>query len=200
MEAKVLFKDPPIAQLLFADPRLAWLWLPLRVWLGWQWLDAGMHKFSDPKWMETGVALQGFWQRAVTIPAGGKPVAAYDWYRDFLQLLLEGGHHVWFAKLVVLGEMAIGVGLLLGAFTGVAAFFGMFLNWHFVMAGTPSTNAMLMVVGMFIVMGWKTAGWIGLDRWLLPMVGTPWQAGKLAPHANDTQHPAGPPQQQPLTS
>ena len=46
--------------------------------------------------------------------------------------------------------------------------------------GTASTNAMLMVVGMFIVMGWKTAGWIGLDRWLLPMVGTPWQAGKLA--------------------
>ncbi|HLF03982.1 MAG TPA: hypothetical protein VI855_02045 [Dehalococcoidia bacterium] len=25
----------------------------------------------------------------------------------------------------------------------------------------------------------KTAGWWGLDRWLLPAVGTPWQAGGL---------------------
>ena len=145
MEAKVLFKDPPIAQLLFADPRLAWLWLPLRVWLGWQWLDASMHKFSDPKWMETGVALKAFWERAVVIPEGAKPVAAYDWYRDFLAMLLQGGHHVWFAKVVVFGEMAIGLGLILGAFTGIAAFFGIFMNWHFVMAGTASTNAMLMV-------------------------------------------------------
>ena len=63
---------------------------------------------SDPKWMETGVALKAFWERAVVIPEGAKPVAAYDWYRDFLAMLLQGGHHVWFAKVVVFGEMAIG--------------------------------------------------------------------------------------------
>lgn len=181
-----VFADPPVAQLLFANPKLALLWLPLRLWLGWQWLDAGSHKVMDPKWMETGEAVRAFWQRAVVMPEGGRAPVAYDWYRGFLQMLMEGHHEVWFGKLVAVGEAAIGVALILGAFTGIAAFFGMFMNWHFIMAGTASTNAMLMVVAMFLVMAWKTAGWIGLDRWLLPMVGTPWQRGALLPPAGHT--------------
>lgn len=178
---QAVFADPPIAQLLFANPKLAVLWLPLRLWLGWQWWEAGSRKVIDPKWMETGEAVRAFWQRAVVVPEGGRAPVAYDWYRSFLQMLLEGHHEVWFGKLVAVGEAAIGVALILGAFTGIAAFFGMFMNWHFIMAGTASTNAMLMVVAMFLVLAWKTAGWIGLDRWLLPMVGTPWQRGTTGP-------------------
>lgn len=180
MAATVIrFEDPPLARLLFSDPRLAWLWLPLRVWLGWQWLDAGRHKLADPRWMETGDAIRGFWERAATIPEQGRPLVAYEWYRDFLRFLLEGGHHVWFAKLVAFGETAIGVALVLGALTGIAAFFGVFMNWHFIMAGTASTNALLGVVGVLIVLAWKSAGWWGLDRWLLPLLGTPWRPGRL---------------------
>ena len=26
-----------------------------------------------------------------------------------------------------------------------------------------------------IVLAWKVAGWWGLDRWALPLLGTPWQ-------------------------
>jgi len=181
---------------LFANPKLGLLWLPLRLWLGWQWWDAGSHKMMDPKWMETGEAVRAFWQRAVVMPEGGRAPVAYDWYRGFLQMLLEGHHEVWFGKLVAVGEAAIGVALILGAFTGIAAFFGMFMNWHFIMAGTASTNAMLMVAAMFLVMAWKTAGWIGLDRWLLPMVGTPWQPGALLPRGADAasvRQPSGGP-------
>lgn len=68
--------------LSFSDPRLAWLWLPLRVWLGWQWLDAGRHKLADPRWMETGEAIRAFWKRAAAIPEQGRPLAAYEWYRE----------------------------------------------------------------------------------------------------------------------
>lgn len=175
---------------------MAWLWLPLRVWLGWQWLDAGMHKFSDPGWMSTGISLQKFWEKAVAMPEGAKPAIAYDWYRGFLQALLEGGHAAWFSKLVVFGELAIGTALIIGAFVGIAAFFGVFMNWHFVMAGAASTNAMLMVVGLVLVLAWKTAGWIGADRFLLPLAGTPWHPGKLADHLRPSggtqaaEHPA----------
>lgn len=178
LKERIVIQDPPIAKFLFGDTRLAWLWLPLRIWLGWEWFEAGSHKFVDPKWMETGAALQAFWQRAVTIPETGKAPVAYDWYRGFLQALLEGGHHTWFAKLVVFGEMAIGIALIIGAFVGIAAFFGVFMNWHFVMAGAASTNAMLMAVGLVLILAWKTAGWIGVDRYLLPVVGTPWQRGE----------------------
>jgi thiosulfate dehydrogenase [quinone] large subunit len=74
--------DPPIARFLFGDLRLAWLWLPLRVWLGWDWLNHGWDKFQNPAWIDTGAALKSFWERAIDVDP--KPVVMYDWYRDFL--------------------------------------------------------------------------------------------------------------------
>ena len=32
--------------------------------------------------------------------------------------------------------------LILGAFTGIAAFFGAFMNWNYIMDGSASTNAL----------------------------------------------------------
>jgi thiosulfate dehydrogenase [quinone] large subunit len=111
---------------------------------------------------------------------------AYDWYRAFLQEMLEGGHYVWFAKVVAVGEVVVGLALILGVFTGVAAFGGVFMNWHFVMAGAASTNAMLALVGVLLVLAWRTAGWWGLDRWVLPLLGlrrTPSQSIKAQAEA-----------------
>jgi hypothetical protein len=42
----IVFEEPPLAKLLFADTRLACLWLPLRLFLGWEWLDAGLSALS----------------------------------------------------------------------------------------------------------------------------------------------------------
>ena len=176
---KTQMKDPPVAQFLFSDIRMAWVWLVLRVWLGWEWLQHGLEKVNNQDWMSTGVALQKFWERQVAIPDTGRAPIAYDWYRGFLQILLEGGHYTWFAKVVAVGEAAVGVALIIGLFTGIAAFGGAFMNWHFIMAGAASTNAMLLVVGILLMMAWKTAGWIGLDRFVLPALGTPWQFGRL---------------------
>jgi len=93
--------------------------------------------------------------------------------------MVAGGHYVWFATLVVFAELAIGVALILGAFTGVAAFFGGFMNWNFLMAGTAATNPLLFVLATWLVLAWKNAGWIGADRYLLPYLGTPWKRGAL---------------------
>jgi thiosulfate dehydrogenase [quinone] large subunit len=173
--------DPPIARFLFGDLRLAWLWLPLRLWLGWDWLTHGWDKFQNPAWIDSGAALKGFWERAIVVDPKPvpKPVIMYDWYRDVLQLLLNVEAYTWFAKLITFGELAIGIALILGAFTGVAAFFGGFLNWNFLMAGTASANGLLFVFATWLVLAWKTAGWIGLDRWLLRALGTPWRPGYL---------------------
>ena len=65
--------------------------------------------------------------------------------------------------------------LILGLFTGIAAAAGGFLNWNFMMAGAASTNPLLFVLAMLLVLGWKVAGYIGLDYYLLPMLGTPWR-------------------------
>lgn len=174
-------EDPPIARLLFADTRAAWLWLPLRLYLGWSWLSSGWGKAQNPAWVDTGEALRGFWENAIRLDP--RPVIAVGWYRDFIQAMLDAQAYTWFAKVVVAGELLIGVALILGAFTGIAAFLGGFLNWNFIMAGTASTNALLFAIATGLVLGWKVSGWIGLDRWLLPMLGTPWRPGALStPH------------------
>ena len=74
---------------LFSNPRAALLWLPVRIWLGWQWVEAASHKTSNPAWVETGAALKGFWTGAVAIPETGRPAIAFDWYRGFIQAMLD---------------------------------------------------------------------------------------------------------------
>lgn len=174
------FTDPPIARALFEQTEWAWLWLIARLWLGYGWISAASHKLTDSRWMSTGEAIQGFWTRAVQVPEPpARPVIAYDWYRNFIEFLLNGGHYTWFAKLIAFSELFVGIALVLGAFVGIAAFTGAFMNWHFMMAGTASINPAMIVVSILVVLAWKTAGWWGLDRWLLPAVGTPWQPGGL---------------------
>jgi len=107
-------------------------------------------------------------------PAEGRPPIAFDWYRNFIQFMLDNGWYTWFAPLIAWGETLIGIALILGALTGIAAFFGAFMNWNFIMAGAASTNGMLLTLAVLLVLAWKVAGWWGLDRWLLPLLGTPW--------------------------
>jgi thiosulfate dehydrogenase [quinone] large subunit len=172
-QGEIIIPDPPIARLLFASTRSAWFWLLIRLYLGYEWLESGWGKVSGGTWA-SGDALRGFWTNAVAIPEGGRPAIAFDWYRDFINFMLEQGWYTWFADLIMWGELLIGVGLILGAFVGFAAFFGALLNWNFIMAGTASTNGLLFAIAIALILAWKVAGWYGLDRWLLPLIGTPW--------------------------
>jgi thiosulfate dehydrogenase [quinone] large subunit len=190
-KGNVLIQDPPIAQFLFSNSRAAWIWLVLRLYVGWAWLEAGWHKFEDPAWMETGQALLGYWQRALGTLPNGKPVITYDWYRDFIQFLVDSGWYTWFAKVIVLGELAVGLGLIVGALVGIAAFFGALMNMSFMLAGATSTNPILFSSAILLMLAWKNAGYLGVDRFLLPMLGTPWkQPDRESPAPQETVDPA----------
>jgi len=177
-------KDPAIPRMVFGSTALAPLWLLARLYLGYQWLLAGWHKlYGDERWIARdgpdGLALQGFWQRAVTIPEKGSPMIKYDWYRDFLDFMLRHEAYRWFSWVIAIGEVAVGIALIIGVFTGFAAFMGAFMNFNFLLAGVASTNPVLFIIALLVMFGWKVAGWIGVDRWLLPVLGTPWQSGRV---------------------
>lgn len=171
-----IIQDPPIARFLFGDTRTAILWLVVRLYVGYSWLEAGWHKLGDPAWMDGGKALLGFWQNVVKTPAPpARAPITFDWYRDFIQFLIDNNTYTWFAKLVAAGEFLVGVTLILGAFVGIAAFFGALMNFNFMLAGSASTNPVLFFLAVLLMLAWKTAGYYGLDRWLLLQLGTPWQ-------------------------
>ncbi len=174
-------QDPPLARRLLSDTRAGWLWLIPRIWLGYKWLEASSHKLGDAAWMQTGDALKGFWERAVLIPESGRPAITFDWYRAFLQAMLDAQAYTWFAKVVAIGETLVGIALIVGAFTGIAAFFGALMNFNFMLAGSASSNPVLFLIAIGLMLAWKVAGNVGADFFLLRLLGTPWQTFPQAP-------------------
>ncbi len=172
-------EDPVSWRLLLGNVFFAPFWLPVRFFVGRDWLSAGWHKVVDPEWTQSGVALQSYWERAAAIPEAGRPPITYDWFRQFLQYMLDNGWYTWFAKLIAWGEVLVALGLLVGALVGIAAFFGTVMNFSFMLAGSASSNPVLFGLAVFLVLAWKVAGFWGLDLWLLPVLGTPWQRGAL---------------------
>ena len=166
--------EPAFVKNLLNNPRYSVVWLVVRVWLGWQWLEAASHKIGAEAWTGGGLALKGYWENAVMIPEQGRPPIAFDWYRDFIQSLLDAQAYTWFAQLVAYGELLVGIALIIGAFVGIAAFLGGLMNWNYIMAGSASTNPLLFVAAISLVLAWKVAGYIGADYFLLNFLGTPW--------------------------
>lgn len=168
-------QDPPFAKFLTSDWRASLIWLPLRIWVGLQWVTAAEHKIGEPGWVVTGESLKGFWSNAVAIPdAPARPAIAVDWYRSFLQFMLDNQAYTWFGKLVAYGELLVGIALIIGAFAGIAALFGGLMNWNFIMAGSASTNGLLFACEVGLILAWKVSGYIGADYFLLRWLGTPW--------------------------
>ena len=174
--------DPPIARFLFSDTRMALVWLLVRVYVGWAWLEAGWHKVQTTgpgNYINDGSGILAFWNSIVkTPPTVAKAPITYDWYRGFIQWLIDIQAQGVMGKVVAFGETAVGLGLIFGAFVGVAAVSGAFMNLNFMLAGSASTNPVLLLLGFLLVLAWKTAGYIGLDRFLLPLVGTPWKVSQ----------------------
>lgn len=188
-------KDPGFLKFLFSNTALAPLWALARMYLGYQWLLAGSHKvWGHDRWIAVsgpdGLALKGFWERATAIPEQGRPPIVYDWYRDFLTFMIDHEWYTWFSWVIALGEVAAGIALIVGAFTGLAALGGAFMNFNFMLAGSASTNPVLFVIALLVAFGWKVSGWIGVDRWLLPALGTPWQPGRVFGRARGGTPPA----------
>jgi thiosulfate dehydrogenase [quinone] large subunit len=70
----------------------------------------------------------------------------------------------------------VGIALILGAFTGIVAFFGAFMNFNFMLAGSASTNPVLFLIAIGLMLAWKVSGLVGADAILLPLIGTPWRS------------------------
>lgn len=166
--------DPALWKTILGNTYLAILWMPLRFFVGQEWLQAGEHKVRDDAWMSGGSALKGYWTNAVAVPETGSPRITYGWFREFLDYMLRHEWYTWFAKIIAVGEVLIGLGLIFGALVGIAAFFGTVMNFNFQLAGSASTNPVLFGLGVFLVLGWKVAGFWGIDRYLLKQFGTPW--------------------------
>jgi thiosulfate dehydrogenase [quinone] large subunit len=85
-----------------------------------------------------------------------------------------------FNAIVPWGELLVGIGLILGVLTTTAVFFGMVMNFTYMLAGTVSSNPWLILLSIFIIVAGANAGKFGADYYVLPYI-RQW-LGKLHKH------------------
>ncbi len=185
------FPEPALGKFFLASPGSAPLWFVVRMEVGAEWLLAGWEKIKEPTvWGTSGKAMSGFVAGALAKASGPNP-AVQGWYVWFLQHLVQPNTGLW-SFLITYGEFAVGLGVLLGILTGIAAGFGVLINLNYLLAGTVSINPVLGMFGLFLVFSWRVCGWIGGDRFFLPAIGLPWKPGSWFRSGATTQ-PSGSP-------
>jgi thiosulfate dehydrogenase [quinone] large subunit len=55
------------------------------------------------------------------------------------------------------------------------------MNMSYLLAGTTSVNPIMFALAIGLILGWKVAGYYGVDRYLLPRLGVPWRAKVVIP-------------------
>ena len=183
------FADPGFIRFLFGNKQMAWVWLVVRVYLGWQWLSAGWEKLHSPGWDKHRREPAGVLAASVRGPGRRN-----QGHRALRLVSPVPGLHAP-APLVRLVRQAGRVRRNRdrhssdpGAFVGVVAFFGAFMNFNFMLAGSASTNPVLFTLAILLLLAWKIAGYYGLDYVLLPAVGVPWQNRGLFGRAREEAH------------
>ena len=186
------------ADWLYRSRAASVLWLVARLWLGYGWLNAGYQKLWGSEkavfWNGGGAGVKGFATAGVTGSAAGKGAgASYGWWAAFLHNFVIPNAS-WIAKLVTVSELAIGVLLILGLFTGAAALAGLSLNLIYLFTGSAGVNPAYAIVAVFLILAWRNAGYLGLDRFALPMAGkrlhrTPSVTPQLAPPPQPAAEP-----------
>ncbi|WP_053365644.1 DoxX family protein [Bacillus sp. FJAT-27245] len=135
----------------------------LRIYLGYAWLTAGWGKITG------GFDATGFLKGAAANPVAGPNGIVYGWYVDFLNAFAIPNAEL-FNVLIPWGEFLVGLGLILGCLTTAAMFFGLVMNFSFMLAGTVSHNPTDILMGFIILVAGANAGKYGLDRYVLPFI------------------------------
>ena len=65
-------EGPAFSRFLFNNTQAGLLWLAIRIFVGFQWLEAGWGKLSGHGWIDGGASLLSYWKSAVAIPQTGQ--------------------------------------------------------------------------------------------------------------------------------
>lgn len=132
----------------------------LRIFLGTQWLLSALDKLNSGWLIYSDKLVAG----ASTSPIGPNPVG---WYVDFMEAVVFP-NAIIFQYMITLGELALGIALLLGIFTPLAALGSAFMSINFFLSGFYPENPTLpwWLFSSLAVIGAGRA--LSVDYYLLP--------------------------------
>jgi thiosulfate dehydrogenase [quinone] large subunit len=149
--------NPQVWESIKQSKVLAVGWTAMRVWLGVMWIEAGKDKLwgsENASFLHHGGAgVKGF-------ALHGTP--AYSWWGSFLHSFVAPNSG-WIGVLVAVAEFVLGIALVAGVFTRIAALGSLALLFTYVMSGTASVCAFYALFAIVLLTMWRTASWIGVD-------------------------------------
>ncbi|MDA8227496.1 MAG: DoxX family membrane protein [Desulfitobacterium hafniense] len=155
------------------------VWTVIRVYIGWEWLSAGIDKVfgaTSAVWVgpQAGVAVSGFLKGALGKTAGQHPDVQW-WYASFIKNVALPNAKI-FGILVAWGELLVGLALILGFLTTLALLLGILMNMSYLLAGAVSINPILLFWEAVLLWAGAAAYYWGVDRFFLPH----WKKWRLA--------------------
>ena len=132
-------------------------WTAMRIWLGIMWLQTGIAKLwgvENPAFLHNhGSGVAGF---------AAHGVAAYSWWGSLLHNVVVPNSG-WIGVVVAVAEFVIGVCLVLGLLTRLAALSSLALLFTYVMSGTASVCALYALFAVVLLATWRSSSWLGID-------------------------------------
>src|SRR6266566_6516045 len=137
-----------------------WVLLPMRLFLGITFVYAGVQKLADPQFLNP--AARGYIGKQIVAFASGSPL--------HVLLIRLVPHAALFGALVAYGEIAIGLGALLGLLFRPAAFFGILVNLVFFLSATWHVYPYFYGSDIVFIFCWITLLFAGAVSSVLPTV------------------------------
>ena len=122
---------------------------PLRLFLGMTFLYAGIQKLTDPQFFNPHAA--GYIGRQILAFAHGSPIKGV-----LLSVVLP--HATFYGGLIAYGEIAIGLGTLVGFLARPAAAFGLLLSLVFFLSASWNVHPYFYGADIVFVFAWLTLG------------------------------------------
>ena len=162
-------------------PKMAVIWTVLRVWLGVQWLQAGINK--------VGVFDATGFLHGTIAKSQGENAIVKGWYATFVEQFALPNVEL-FNVLIPWGEVLVGIGLILGAATIPALLAAAFMNLNFLLAGTISTNPILYTAAMILLFAGAASYFYGIDRFAVKYMKEKMNAKKATKTEKEDVKPA----------
>src|SRR5258708_6192647 len=151
---------------------LYWMLIPMRLFLGVTFVYAGIQKLADPQFFKT--TSPGYIGRQIIGFAHGSPLHGF-----LLQFVVPHSH--FFGVFIIAGEIAIGLGTLVGFLLRPAAFFGLLISLLFYCTGGWHVYQDLYGADIVFVFCWLTLLIAGPARTGYPALDVIWVQRLLSP-------------------
>jgi thiosulfate dehydrogenase (quinone) large subunit len=132
--------------------------VPLRLFIGVGWIRASLEKLVSGSWMN-GSALKEFFNQQL---ASG--LVVFPFYKRLITTVFAP-NALTMSWVILVGQMLVGLAILLGFLTNFALIWGLFMNLNFILAGRVNPSAFYIVIQVALLVA-NAGAVLGLDRLL----------------------------------